>query len=133
MGAVVLDSSVVIGLLDAADALHEQALTALIRRTADGAEFSLPASVLAEVLVGEARRSRPAVDLRRRHLTELFGQVRVLDEEVAAAAANLRAGHRSLRLPDALVIATGIVDDADTILTADKRWAGVDKRVEVLS
>jgi len=31
-----------------------------------------------------------------------------------------------------LVIATGIVDKADKILTADKRWEAVDKRVEVL-
>jgi hypothetical protein len=48
------------------------------------------------------------------------------------AAAELRAQHRSLRLPDALVIATGIVDDASVILTGDARWDGIDKRVELL-
>jgi len=36
------------------------------------------------------------------------------------------------RLPDALVIATGIVDDA-TVLTCDKRLADVDSRVQVVN
>jgi len=30
------------------------------------------------------------------------------------------------------VIATGIVDDAETILTGDKRWARIDQRIRIL-
>jgi predicted nucleic acid-binding protein len=50
--------------------------------------------------------------------------------DVAKVAAALRAGHRSLRLPDALVIAVGRVTDASAILTADATWRVIDRRVE---
>lgn len=132
MGAVVLDSSVIVGLLDPGDAHHPQAAAVVTRLTSVGTEFTLAASVLAEVLVGEVRRGRIAVEQRRQQLQELCGDTRPIDDDVAIAAAELRAKHRALRLPDALVIAVGIVDDASSILTADKRWAAVDRRVEVL-
>jgi predicted nucleic acid-binding protein len=45
-----------------------------------------------------------------------------LDAEIATAAARLRARHRSLRLPDALVIATASVRRADRLVTTDRRW-----------
>lgn len=47
-------------------------------------------------------------------------------------AARLRARFPVIRLPDALVLATGMVDDCAVILTADKRWGPVDPRVQVL-
>lgn len=133
MGAVVIDSSVILGFLDPNDAHHKRAAPAVARLMGAGTPFTLTASVLSEVLVGEARRGRIAVEERRRHLKVLFGETRVIDDEVAVAAAALRARRRSLRLPDALVIAVGIVDDASTILTADQRWAGADPRVAVLA
>ena len=40
----------------------------------------------------------------------------------AAAAAVLRAKHTSLRLPDALVIASASQRSADQLLTTDRRW-----------
>lgn len=133
MGAIVLDTSVLLGILDVGDAHHQNAAQLVTRYTVAGAEFGLPASVLSEVLVSEARRGQPAVEKRRAHLVSMFGPVRPIDEEVAVEAARLRARHRSLRLPDALVIATGIVDNADLIVTADKRWSGMDERVHVLA
>jgi predicted nucleic acid-binding protein len=132
VGTVVLDTSVLLGLLDTADAHHQAAATLITDLTRAGSQFGLPASVLSEVLVSEARRDRPAVDRRHAQVVSMFGPVRPIDEEVAVAAAHLRAKHKSLRLPDALVIATGIVDDAEAILTADKRWASIDDRIEVL-
>lgn len=45
-----------------------------------------------------------------------------LDSAVATRAAALRAAHRSLKLPDALVIATAAVVDADHLVTTDHRW-----------
>ncbi|MGH3714537.1 MAG: type II toxin-antitoxin system VapC family toxin [Micromonosporaceae bacterium] len=98
----------------------------------DGGQFAMPATVLAETLVSTARYRPSSLGGVRTLLTQMFGPARVIDEEVAVQAAALRAKHRSLRLPDALVIAVGIVDDASMILTADKRWAAVDQRVEVL-
>ncbi|OLT10974.1 hypothetical protein BJF78_28140 [Pseudonocardia sp. CNS-139] len=67
----------------------------------------------------------------RLRIVGLFGPVRPVDEEVAVTAAELRGRHRSLRLPDALVVATGIVEDA-VVLTCDKRLADVDPRVQVV-
>ena len=128
-----MDSSVILGLLDPDDAHHHVATAALTKYTEDGILFGLPASVLSEVLVGDARQGETAVAQRREQLIALFGPVRHIDEEVAIRAAELRAKHRSLRLPDALVIAVGLVDDAAAIVTADKRWASVDSRVQVLA
>ena len=51
----------------------------------------------------------------------------------AAAAASLRgAPGPSLRLPDALIVATAIVLDADRIITTDARWPALAVRVELL-
>jgi len=58
--------------------------------------------------------------------------VHPIDRDVAKIAAALRARHKSLRLPDALVLAVGRVTDASAILTADSRWRGVDRRVQVV-
>ncbi|MGH3735517.1 MAG: type II toxin-antitoxin system VapC family toxin [Micromonosporaceae bacterium] len=132
MGAVVIDSSVVFGFLDPDDAHYRRARPTVGRLLSAGSPFILTASVLSEVLVGELRRGRIAAEKRREQLRLLFGPTRPIDDDVAVAAAELRARHRSLRLPDALVIAVGMVDDASAILTADQRWSGVDPRVEVL-
>jgi len=43
-------------------------------------------------------------------------------EDIAASAAALRARHRTLKLPDALVIATASELDADRLVTTDRRW-----------
>lgn len=132
MGAVVLDSNIIVGLFNPHDALHDSVRHALSEHAAEGDAFVLPASVLAEVLVGTARSGAAAVEQRRDELRALCGSVRVTDEAVAVEAARLRARHASLRLPDALVVATGIVDAA-AVLTADKRLAKVHDRIRLLS
>jgi predicted nucleic acid-binding protein len=53
-------------------------------------------------------------------------------EDIAETAAELRAHHRALRLPDAVVIATGDVLGADAVLTGDARWRRVSRRVRVI-
>jgi predicted nucleic acid-binding protein len=133
VGAVVLDSSVVLGILDPEDVHHPAAVAELRRRESAGDWFVIPSLVLAEVLVGVARAEPGALERRQRDLSSALDTARPLDEAVAVAAARLRARHRSLRMPDAIVIATGIVDEVDAILTADRRWAGMDPRVVVLS
>jgi predicted nucleic acid-binding protein len=132
MGTVVLDASVVLALFDPEDALHSSASTAVRRRRDAGDEFILPASVLAEVLVGAAKRGDGELASRRALAIAAFGPPRPLDEEVAVAAARRRARHRSPRLPDALVIATAGVAGADAVLTGDKRWEGMDPRITVI-
>lgn len=56
-----------------------------------------------------------------------------VDEEVAVTAAQLRATHRSLRLPDALVLATAPAVKADAVLTGDEQWLRIDSRVQLIS
>jgi len=53
---------------------------------------------------------------------------------VAERAAELRAAKPSLKLPDALILATAEVQDADTVVTADRGWIDVlaARRLELL-
>ncbi len=132
MGAIVLDTSVVIGYFDPDDAHHSPVGDALLMAWERGDGFVLPASVLAESMVGRLRYQPSTAESRRIATIELFGDVRVVDEDVAIQAARVRAAHPGLRLPDALVIATGLVDDA-TVLTCNARWAAVDRRVRVVA
>ena len=118
-----------IGLIEPGDAHHKHAYTAIADARLGGAEFIVPVSVLSEVMVG-AYRNGTATE-RHHDIVGLFGPARPLDKTAALVAAELRSRHGSLRLPDALVIATGIVTDA-AVLTCDRRLARVDDRVEVI-
>ena len=131
MGTVVLDASVLLGFLNPNDVLGDGCRTAIAEVRLRGDGFTLPASALAESLVHTARDRPDRLDDLIARIVGLFGGERVVDRHVAKAAAQLRAGHPTIRLPDALVIATGVVDDA-VVLTCDKRLAGVDPRVQVL-
>ena len=42
--------------------------------------------------------------------------------ETSLAAAQLRARHPALKLPDALVVATAVTLDADHLVTTDRKW-----------
>jgi PIN domain nuclease of toxin-antitoxin system len=61
------------------------------------------------------------------------GGVIPIGEDIAVEAARLRGRHRSLRLPDALIIASGDLLDADSILTGDRKWTAVSHRVQVVA
>jgi predicted nucleic acid-binding protein len=132
MGPVVLDTSVLLALLDSEDALHEAAARVVRQHHRARARFVLPASVLAELLVGAARQGGDQLHERRRRVTAAFGPPVPLDEAVAVVAARLRARHRSLRLPDALVLATAEVVQAETVLAGDRKWPRLDPRVELV-
>ncbi|MDN5931864.1 MAG: PIN domain-containing protein [Pseudonocardia sp.] len=131
MGTVVLDANIVIGFLRPDNALHRVTREALGGARQRGDTFILPATVLAETLVGTARERPDRIEAQIQTMIGLFGPERVVDRDVAVAAARLRARHPSLRLPDALVVATGVVDNA-TVLTSDRRLGVVDARVQVL-
>ncbi len=60
----------------------------------------------------------------------------VLDSSIVIAAlseSDLRARHRRLRPPDALVIGTAHALDAVTVLTTDAVWARFSDRVQVVT
>jgi predicted nucleic acid-binding protein len=122
MGLTHLDAGVIIAFLDGADAHHDAARSALSTALDNAERLSIAASALAECLVGPARRSTKAVELVRTVIDRLPVAVVHLDEEIATQAAMLRARHRSLKLPDALVIATAEQASADRLITTDREW-----------
>ena len=128
MALIVLDASVVIAVTDTNDDLHAASIDALRHHVGD--ELRLPASAYAECLVGPAQRK--ALDLARRNIARLGIEVVPIDDRIAVKSAEIRARARSLRLPDALVLACGEVLDADVVLTADRRWTRF-ARVNVLN
>lgn len=125
MGLIHLDAGVIIGFLDADDAHHDAARAALSDALSRGDRLSIAASALAECLVGPARRGPQAIELVRTVIDRLPASVVALDVEIATRAAVLRARHRSLRLPDALVIATAATSEADRLITTDRKWPTV--------
>ncbi|MEZ4596831.1 MAG: PIN domain-containing protein [Chloroflexota bacterium] len=127
MGLTIVDASVVIAALDDADALHRRSTAALT--TSD--RLVLPASALAEAMVRPHRDGR-ATEVRS-SLDALGFEIEPLTEAIADRAAALRARHASMRLGDALVLATAETIDADRILTGDTRWPGWSDRVEVVT
>lgn len=129
MALIVLDASIVIALLDPKDALHAAALRVSIAHAAE--DLRVPASALAETLVVPSRAGR--MDEVRAKIQLLDLGVIPIGEDIAVEAARLRGRHRSLRLPDALVIASGDVLNADSILTGDRTWASVSRRVNVIA
>jgi predicted nucleic acid-binding protein len=116
---IVLDAGVVIAALETADANHSAAVRVLGLHAND--DVRVPASALAEALVSPCRRG---VEREVRATIEDLGFAVVpLDEDIAVLAAALRARRRTVRLPDALVAATGAALEADVILTTDRRLA----------
>jgi len=124
---IILDASVVIAQSDRSDAYHEVATAAIDLRL--GNDLRLPASAYAEATVIPARLG--ALEQSRRALEELGIAIEPIDRTIAERCATLRAETPSLRLGDALVLGCAYELGADEVLTADRRWAGLD-RVTVL-
>lgn len=122
MGLTVLDAGVIIGFLDANDTHHLAAHAALDAARSRNDRLVLPASAYAEIMVGPSRSGTAAVATVRRLVERLPVAVEPLDAEIALLAAAIRARHRSLKLPDALVIATASHLDADHLITTDRKW-----------
>lgn len=122
MGLIHLDAGVIIGFLDGDDAHHVAATSALAQALEQSDQLAMAASAFAECLVGPARRSEQAMQV----VTDTFERLPILiidlNPEIATEAARLRSRHRALRLPDALVIATAVEDEADRLVTTDRRW-----------
>ena len=127
MGLSVLDASIGIALVDDTDALYEAAAGTV---ASDPSDLVLPASGYAETMV-RAHRAGAAGPVRAK-LDGLGIAISPLSEEMAEEAARLRARHPSLRMGDALIIATARILEADRLLTGDRRWDGIWDRIEVL-
>jgi predicted nucleic acid-binding protein len=120
VGAVALDASVVIALFDADDAHHSRAVDEIGDAFDRGEELSMAASAYSEIMVHALRQGQG--DLIDRFVDHLRIDVVEVDREVGRRAGALRAEQRSLRLPDALVLASAQRRGA-RLLTFDERLA----------
>ena len=130
MAIVVLDAAVVIAFLDPDDALHEAAVGALTQHQHD--ELVVPASVYAEILVGPYRKGAQAVAEVEAFLEDFAARIEAVTPAIARAAARLRGGSKSVRLPDALVLATADEVGADRVLTGDDSWSKISRSVTLV-
>ena len=129
MALVVLDASVFIAFRSRDDAHHEGALAAMT--TFGEEDLVLPASAYSEALVEPSQRGGRVLARAKALIAELPIRVQPIDTEIAERAAVLRAKQK-VRLPDALVLATGDVLGAEVVLTADQRWRKLSTRVQVI-
>jgi predicted nucleic acid-binding protein len=133
--AVVLDSAAIVAFLDRDDALHASATGAIGGMVT---EQRLLASVvtLAEVLTGVGLLHHDDAPVRG-FFADLIAENLPVDVATAERAAELRTAHRSLRMPDALILAAAdIHPDVDALLTGDAEFAavgGISCRIDLLS
>lgn len=132
MGLTILDAGLIIGVLDAQDVHHAAARAALSAAVERGDALAVPASAYAECLVGPARHGRDAMRAVDRFLLDLPAEAEPVTRQLAARAAQLRARHRGMRLPDALVLATALHLRADRVLTTDRGWPTSEVTIDVL-
>jgi predicted nucleic acid-binding protein len=116
--ALILDASVLIGLLDTADTHHGRAIDDVEAADREGRQLLLPASAYSETLVAFARARR--LEEARRAITAMGITIVSLTDTIAERAAELRARHSRLRLPDAIVLATA-QEMGGSLLSYDRR------------
>ena len=131
---ILLDSTVIVGFLDADDALHGVVVARL--REIVGSH-SLVASVItyAEVMTGVSLGHHPRESVDG-FFDALITDLPPVDRAIAARAATLRGTRKSLSMPDALILATAdLQSEIETVLCADGDWpkvAGLSCEVELL-
>ena len=93
------------------------------RHAAGELQFAVTTVTIAEVLVGPLRAGEEALARRYRAALEAW-QVVELTADIAESAARLRAAH-SLKLPDAVQVASALAVNADALVTHDRDFAPV--------
>jgi predicted nucleic acid-binding protein len=122
---ILLDSTVIVGFLDADDALHA-ASVARLRELAAAHTFAASIIGYAEVMTG-ARLGHHPQDRVAGFFDALIRELVPVDRAIADRAAALRARRRSLRMPDALILATAdLHEQVDLVLCGDGDWPKVD-------
>jgi predicted nucleic acid-binding protein len=128
---VLLDTSALIAFHTHAERAHEAARHVLerIERTGDPLRGYYSVVSATELLVRPIRTGLAEFTFMHTFLTS-FPNLGVLpvDLQVATSAATLRA-MRSLRAPDALIVASGLLAGCEAIITNDEQWK---RRLELL-
>jgi predicted nucleic acid-binding protein len=122
MGLALLDTSIVIAVLNQHDTLHPAARRSLLAAR-DRHALAISALTYAEILVGPLRTDEDAVEIVERFAAQT--SILEMSSQIARLAAELRA-RRNIKLPDAVILATGLWHRADVILTGDVRWKGIE-------
>jgi predicted nucleic acid-binding protein len=134
VGLILLDSTVIVGFLDADDALHK-ASVARLREIVGSHPLVVSVVSYAEVMTCVSLGHHPQAGVDD-FFDALIKDLLPVDRPIAARAATLRGKHKALRLPDALILATAdAAPDVETIICADDDWpkvTGLDCRVELL-
>lgn len=134
--AVVLDSDAVIGFLDRSDALHPPAKARIRRLLAADEPLIVSVATFAEVLTG-AMLGHHGEEAVRGFFDDLIAEIVPVDPETGERAAELRARRRSLRMADALILATAdLRTDVDLVVGGDRqamRLEGLSCAVELLA
>jgi predicted nucleic acid-binding protein len=113
VASVALDADVRIAFLDPGDAQHQRAVGELRRRLADAEQLIVGVSVYAEVMI---RPLQQGTDAKVDEFLDATGTlVLAVNRSLARRAAQLHARHRSLRLGDALSLATALEHGAQLI------------------
>ncbi|MDO8485795.1 MAG: PIN domain-containing protein [Candidatus Limnocylindrales bacterium] len=134
MGLTVLDSGVVIAILDGHDGHHAAALSAVAAALERHDDIVLPVSAYAEAHVTPSRNGPQAIETFDGFIDGLPARVEPASRAIGASAAELRARFGpSLKLPDALVVATAHVLMADRIVTTDQGWPDVGIPIDVVA
>lgn len=122
-GPIVIDTSVLIAYLDGGEAFSPAATILLDQLVAGGSHpATVSAVTVTECMVRPYRASSSAVVTAATFLGHFPNlRVRPIDHEVAMEAARVRA-LTGLRTPDALVIATALVEGIATLVTGDGQW-----------
>lgn len=130
MGRVALDADVVIAFLDPGDDQHAAAVSELRPRLAAGDEMLVAATVYAEIIVRPLQqRTDGTVD---EFLDAAGIAIIPIDRTIARRAAMLRGEHQSLRLSDAMSLATALVTHS-ALLTLDRKLREIARRVQLPS
>jgi predicted nucleic acid-binding protein len=127
---IVLDTSILVALLDAGDRLHPAATAAVTEAWDAGAEVLVPSTAYGEAMVRPLQVGGDALGCA----DAFFASQTIvgIERREAREAARLRGAHRTwLRMPDALVLATALVRDA-AALTGDTRWSRVSPLVRIV-
>lgn len=123
---VVLDTSACIYFLEGPVSDSRHKLMKPIIRAAEDGEVDASVSVVSvtELLTGPLRAHDRLAEAHARLLLYEICRVVPMDVQVAEHAARLRARY-SLRTPDAIICATGVVVHADAVVGNDERWKQV--------
>jgi len=128
MGAIILDSSVVIAFLNSSDKHHMAAKSAI---EGSNSIFKISILTVSEVLVKASGESESSKRELLADLATAFAPFYPFDLEVAVLAASVRA-KSPLRLPDAIISATAMINKAD-LWSCDARLVNAHKGARLIS